>query len=461
MAAAAQRMVQKGIQLRGVHGPALRAIQDGESPVVAVIPTGGGKSMLFMLPAWVEPGGTTVVVIPLLALRQDFQRRCQQLGISCVAWESRRPPDETSIVLVTPESAVTPDFHSFLNRLRLIQRLDRIIIDEYHIMLQEGTDFRPAMQRLGRLVAAHTQLVLLTATLPPRLEDRLFQCIQHAREDISMFQNTPTTRTNIQYRVWRPEVGHISRGPHAWLQMEAVEAFICEQIATATGQGGKVIIYANIISQVTAVAKQYSCKAYYSQGIDRPGVLQRFMDGISPVIAATSALDYAQESGRAGRDGQISRAIIIQPEGWDKPAAWMQEVPPADQQLVQQYLTAPCRRQVLDAYLDGVQRVGCAPGKAACDQCQPAKQQDKQQEPLASRPVARPGGVQGRQDQHKQQDEQADPPVAIPVGRKDGQVQQQNEPPVGPQSRQQDQQEHPPAGQVVGRQVERQVEQQI
>ncbi|KAH3277027.1 hypothetical protein KXV19_006590 [Aspergillus fumigatus] len=96
-------------------GLALHAIQHGESPIIAVMPTGGGKSMLFMLPAYIEPSGTTVVVIPLIALRQDFQRWCQQLNISYAVWERRRPPDEASIVLVTPESAITPEFHSFLN----------------------------------------------------------------------------------------------------------------------------------------------------------------------------------------------------------------------------------------------------------------------------------------------------------------------------------------------------------
>ncbi|OJJ78410.1 uncharacterized protein ASPGLDRAFT_97152, partial [Aspergillus glaucus CBS 516.65] len=70
------------------------------------MPTGGGKSMLFMLPAWVAPRGTTVVVVPLIALRGDLQQRCAKLGIPCVEWESRRPPDEASIVLVTPESAI-------------------------------------------------------------------------------------------------------------------------------------------------------------------------------------------------------------------------------------------------------------------------------------------------------------------------------------------------------------------
>ena len=74
-----------------------------------MMPTGGGKSILFMLPAWVG-GGLTVVVVPLIALRQDMVVRCEQLGISCVAFNRQRPPDEASIVLVTPEATRSPAF---------------------------------------------------------------------------------------------------------------------------------------------------------------------------------------------------------------------------------------------------------------------------------------------------------------------------------------------------------------
>jgi superfamily II DNA helicase RecQ len=70
-------------QFRGVQAPAIQAIQHGISPVVAVMPTGGGKSILFMLPAYIG-GGLTVVVVPLIALRGDLQQRCTQAGISCV-----------------------------------------------------------------------------------------------------------------------------------------------------------------------------------------------------------------------------------------------------------------------------------------------------------------------------------------------------------------------------------------
>jgi hypothetical protein len=189
MAEALQRMMgDEQMAFRGVQEPAMRAIQAGESPVVAVMPTGGGKSMLFMLPAWVEPGGLTVVVVPLIALRGDLHQRCTKLGISCVEWESRRPPDEASIVLVTPEWALGEDFTTFLNRQRLLSRLDRIVIDECHVVLNDQTHFRPQLQRLGRLVHAQTQMVLLTATLPPSEEGQLLERMHFPASSVQMFR---------------------------------------------------------------------------------------------------------------------------------------------------------------------------------------------------------------------------------------------------------------------------------
>ncbi|PKX96294.1 uncharacterized protein P174DRAFT_509563 [Aspergillus novofumigatus IBT 16806] len=120
------------------------------------MPTGGGKSMLFMVPVFTAPGGTTIIVVPLIALRADMTRRCQELGISCVPWESRRPPNAASIMLVTPESAVSPDFQMFLNRLRWTRRLDQIVINECHVVLNSQHNFWPQMAQLGRLVQAHT-----------------------------------------------------------------------------------------------------------------------------------------------------------------------------------------------------------------------------------------------------------------------------------------------------------------
>jgi superfamily II DNA or RNA helicase len=401
MAQVLQRMTGRPeLQLRGVQAPALKAIQDGASPVVAIMPTGGGKSMLFMLPAYAAPGGCTVVVVPLLSLRADLTTRCQALGISCVAWESRRPPDEAAIVLVTPESTENPDFHTFLNRQRQLRRLDRIVVDECHVILNEQKDFRPAMARLGRLVSAQTQMVFLTATLPPTEEDRFLQRIQHPRHEVGIYR-ARTSRRNVAYRVVRPLLPRgVPREPHQWLAQPEVLQFLHRRICQA--RDGRVIVYAKIKSQVDAVSRELGCEAYHSTVLDRTGILQQFQRGHTRVIAATSALgmgidipdircvihlgrprtllDYGQESGRAGRDGQPSEAIIIHPQGWEDPDPWINRVSDDDFERVQTYMEVVegvgCRRYVLDQYLDGTvnryTRQQCQdmdPGELPCDAC--------------------------------------------------------------------------------------------
>ena len=363
MEPALQRMTGRAeIQFRGVQQPAIQAIQDGASPVVAIMPTGGGKSMLFMLPAFVAPGGCTIVVVPLISLRADLMQRCQQLGIRCVSWESRRPPDEAAIVLVTPESSEDPDFHTFLNRQRWMRRLDRIVVDECHIILNSQKDFRPAMARLGRLVSARTQMVFLTATLPPIMEDIFLQRIKQPASAVGMYR-ARTSRGNVAYRVWRPILPRQTpREPHQWLVMPAVLQYIQGRIQQA--RGGRVIVYGQTKGQVQAISRELGCEPYHSEVVDRARVMQRFQAGQTRVIAATSVLgmgidipdircvvyvgrprtllEYRQESGRAGQDGQASEAVIIHPDGWETADPWIHGVGEADFQLVQAYMGSGC-----------------------------------------------------------------------------------------------------------------------
>ncbi|KAG9385482.1 RecQ Superfamily II DNA helicase [Pyrenophora tritici-repentis] len=219
-----KRMMGEKAEFRGVQEAAIKAITAGESPVVAVMPTGAGKSLLFMLPAWAEQGGTTVVVVPLIALRGDMAQRCK-LGISCVEWQSRRPPDAAAVVLVTPESA-----------------LDRIIIDECHIVLNRQYTFRKQMQQLGKLVAVETQMVMLTATLPPSEEDELFRRMHFERGQVRMFR-APTARSNIAYRVVRVEKER---------KRQEVEATVLAMVQQKVRKykSGKIVVYGNSVPKV-------------------------------------------------------------------------------------------------------------------------------------------------------------------------------------------------------------------
>jgi hypothetical protein len=318
------------------------------------------------------------------------------LGISCVPYDRQRPPDEASIVLVTPESTRSQGFRTFLNRQRMLQRLERIVIDECHVVLNNQDDFRPQLQMMGELRAAKTQMVMLTATLPPAAEPTLLYRMGWPREQVAIYR-ARTHRPNVAYRVWCPEVEAGYDHPSQWIQMDGVIQFIQERVQRA--HPGRVIVYGSIVAHVRMMADQLGCDAYFSQQHDQDGMLARFRTTAGAVIVATNALgmgidipdirsvihlgqprtilDYAQESGRAGRDGLPSEAIIIQPEGqrvgYQQRPAWMPESA-EEQQRVQQYMLpldagGGCRRVILDEYLDGHVRPGCTDDESACDGC--------------------------------------------------------------------------------------------
>jgi hypothetical protein len=182
-----------------------------------------------------------------------------------------------------------------------------------------------------------------------------------------------------------------------------------------------VIVYANIKSQVDAISQELGCEAYHSAVLDQTGVMQRFQSGQTHIIAATSALgmgidildiqcvihlgrprtllDYGQESGRAGRDGLASEAVIMHPQGWDDLDPWVDQVSDAEFERVQAYMEVVegvgCQRYVLDQYLDGTvdgyTRQQCQdtdPDKLPCDGCCPDWQDNQTPTPPPASPSA-------------------------------------------------------------------------
>jgi superfamily II DNA helicase RecQ len=130
-----ERYIGEGARFRAEQQRAIQAVISGSSPVFVVMATSAGKSMIFMLPAFCSQGGTTIVVVPLTSLQSDLKRRCDESGLSCSIWHSRRAIQPAAIVLVTPESAVTKGFRDYINLLRATHRLDRIVFEECHTIL--------------------------------------------------------------------------------------------------------------------------------------------------------------------------------------------------------------------------------------------------------------------------------------------------------------------------------------
>jgi superfamily II DNA helicase RecQ len=401
-------MVGKGAQFRSVQKPALQAIMAQESPVVVVMGTGAGKSVLFMLPAYCAGGeGMTVVVVPLLSLRADMRARCEAIGIRCVEWSAARPHDEASVVLVTPEAAVSSRFAHFVNRVRAMGRLERVVIDECHVVLETAGGWREKMLSLRALVYAETQMVYLTATLAPEDEES-FRGIMGLRAGEGRWFRGSTTRTNVRYGVRRYVRGRETEA--------AVLKALVEEKRRWVGQQGQIVVYCDSRRKVEEYAKTVGGIAYHARIGDagkKKGIVQALVQGNGQVFTTTNALGlgvdaprirvvihvgtvrqlraYAQESGRAGRDGLRSEAEIIYAVGGGH--ARKRQRADTSGQRVEAGMTAEeaaakgieqgmfafveaagCMRVVLDRQMDGRRdRAGCESGEEACYRCEEAR----------------------------------------------------------------------------------------
>ena len=111
---------------------AVKAVLRRESPLVVVLPTGGGKSLVFMLPASLSQSGVTIVVAPFKALVDNLVERCKLADINCILWQ----PGEVSqarVVVVGAERAVGEEFMTYASGLAAQGLLQRVVIDECYL----------------------------------------------------------------------------------------------------------------------------------------------------------------------------------------------------------------------------------------------------------------------------------------------------------------------------------------
>ena len=381
-----EALVRKGAEFRDVQQVAMEAIMGQKSPVVVIMGTGAGKSMLFMLPASCS-GGVSVVIVPLVSLRGDIKTRCNKAGIKCVEWDSRKPNDWASIVLVTPESAVSSGFGNFINRQRAMGRLVQIVVDEYHVILDSKSGWRTRILGLRDLVKAETQLVYLTATMRPDEEGEFIRLMGLPAKEKCYWFHGVTTRKNVVYRVQIYNKDN---------EEEVVSRLVSEK-KQEYPMPGQIIVYCGTVERTVRLATVLGCVCYHrtvrSRG-EKSELVRQLTEGRQQVFTATNALglgvdaatirvvihvgvvrkirDYGQESGRAGRDGLASEAIILRGVGYDR-AGNIKEGDlrsDMDSEMREFVTTSGCLRVVLDGAMDGRKdRVGCKFGEEKCDRC--------------------------------------------------------------------------------------------
>jgi superfamily II DNA helicase RecQ len=136
-----KHMLEEQVQFQGLQEPALKAIIRNESPILVVMDTEAGKSLLFQLPAHSQKSGTTVVIVPLKSLEKSLHERCQKASILCIQWNAQKSDRMAQVVLVQPESAVGTRFAQYLNRLEELGQLVQIVFDKCYTVLDSCLDF--------------------------------------------------------------------------------------------------------------------------------------------------------------------------------------------------------------------------------------------------------------------------------------------------------------------------------
>ena len=312
---------------RGEQAQVVAHVADGGDALV-LMPTGGGKSLCYQLPALLRDG-TAIVVSPLIALMQDQVEALRQLGVRAAFLNSSQDAAESAaterqlldgaldLLYVAPERLLTPRFLSLLDRTPVAL----FAIDEAHCVSQWGHDFRPEYRQLTTLHERWPQVprIALTATAdaPTRREIVERLSLENARQFVSSFD-----RPNIRYAVAQK---HDSRRQLLdFLDGHAGESGIVyclsrrkvEATAAALAERGVAALpyHAGLDASVRAANQRRFLREEgivmvatiaFGMGIDKPDV--RF---VAHLDLPKSLEGYYQETGRAGRDGEPAEAWL-------------------------------------------------------------------------------------------------------------------------------------------------------
>lgn len=384
-------------KFKGEQEAIITNILSGNNTFV-IMPTGGGKSMCYQLPALMTDG-TAVVISPLIALMKNQVDQIRAYGSdnsiahflnsSLNKSEVTRVKEDvlaghTKLLYVAPESLAKQDNIEFLK----LATVSFVAVDEAHCISEWGHDFRPEYRKIKQVVTQLNEeipIIALTATATPKVQQDIIKNLQ--MQGSSVFKSS-FNRPNLYYEV-RPKVDPIKQ--------------IIKYLKTMPGKSG--IIYCLSRKKVEEVAETLNVNGIkalpYHAGLDakmRASTQDKFLMEEVDVIVATIAFGmgidkpdvrfvihydmpksmegYYQETGRAGRDGGEGNCIAFYDvKDIDKLAKFMKDKPVSEREIGTQILkevvayseSAVCRRkQILHYFGESYNETGC---NNMCDNC--------------------------------------------------------------------------------------------
>lgn len=322
------------------QGEAVEAVLSGRDALV-VLPTGGGKSLCYQVPAipLASAGrGLTLVVSPLIALMEDQVAGLRNRGVRAAALSSHQDRAEAQDVMaraeegtldllyVSPERIAMPRFMAWLGR----RSIALVAVDEAHCVSQWGHDFRPEYLRLGALrEITDAPIIALTATATARVRAEIESSLA-LRDPVRVVGSF--ARPNLEFSAHRLRTSA--------QRVDALVSAVREASLEGRRGSGRALVYCSTRKQTQSVAKALKlhgiAAGYYHAGrtpLARTRAQRSFELGKTKVLVATNAfgmgIDYPdvrllvhwqmpgsleafyQEAGRAGRDGAPARCILF------------------------------------------------------------------------------------------------------------------------------------------------------
>lgn len=305
----------------------IRCIIRGED-TLAVLPTGGGKSICFQIPALYKKG-VCIVVSPLVALMQDQVEALKKKGIKAIFIHSAMSKRQIDVALdnaaygdykflyVSPERIETPLFQERLKKMNV----SMIAVDEAHCISQWGYDFRPAYLKISKLreIVKDVPLIALTASATRKVVEDIQEKLEFSKQNV------------IQKGFFRENLSYVVR---------ETEDILNETIKVIKGVGGSGVLYVSQRRKSEEISQMLNNQGFnadfYHAGLDfnnRKKKQERWLNDTSGIMVATNAFGmgidkanvrfvvhidlpssieaYYQEAGRGGRDGKKAYAVAL------------------------------------------------------------------------------------------------------------------------------------------------------